>query len=102
MATCAWCRTAANLRLSFGIGQVPRWHENHRSGGTDSERVTELLCRDSGGRAYATAFHMHLVDSCASKFRTEVFQVKYTTASGEKCHIIGLRRDGAQVKFACV
>lgn len=69
---------------------------------TDFERVTELLRRDSGGRTYATAFRMHLVDSCASKFQTEVFQVKYTTAGGQKRHIIGLRQDGAQVKFACV
>ena len=68
----------------------------------DCERVTELLRRDSGGRTYATAFRMQLVDSCASKFQTEVFQVKYTTAGGEKHHIIGLRQDGAQVKFACV
>lgn len=58
---------------------------------TDFERVTELLRRDSGGRTYATAFRMHLVDSCASKFQTEVFQVKYTTAGGQKRHIIGLR-----------
>lgn len=57
----------------------------------DCERVTELLRRDSGGRTYATAFRMQLVDSCASKFQTEVFQVKYTTAGGEKHHIIGLR-----------
>eukprot|EP00438_Fugacium_kawagutii_P014333 Skav219410 [mRNA] locus=scaffold377:65360:68966:+ [translate_table: standard] len=59
----------------------------------DSKRVTEILenqgTESSGASAYA--FRTHLVDSCASKIRTEVFQVKYATASGEKCHIIGLR-----------
>jgi len=60
---------------------------------TDSERVSEMLenhGRDSND-ALAYAFRTHLVDSYASKFRTEVFQVKYTMESGEKCHIIGLR-----------
>jgi len=60
---------------------------------TDSERVSEILenhGRDSND-ALAYAFRTHLVDSYASKFRTEVFQVKYTMESGEKCHIIGLR-----------
>ena len=62
----------------------------------DSERVSELLenhGRDSKDTlAYAYAFRTHLVDSYASKFRTEVFQVKYTMESGETCHIIGLRQ----------
>eukprot|EP00438_Fugacium_kawagutii_P005756 Skav227244 [mRNA] locus=scaffold2789:202965:208406:+ [translate_table: standard] len=61
----------------------------------DSERVTDILQKqgtESGGDASAYAFRTHLVDSCASKIRTEVFQVKYATASGEKCHIIGLRQ----------
>ena len=62
---------------------------------TDVDRVTEML-ENSGepnrASAYANAFRTYLVDSCATKFRTEVFQVKYTTASGENCHIIGLRQ----------
>jgi hypothetical protein len=32
-----------------------------------------------------------LVDSYSSKFRTEVFQVKYAMMDGRECHLVGLR-----------
>ncbi|CAK9029211.1 Nudix hydrolase 8 [Durusdinium trenchii] len=58
---------------------------------SESVRAEELL-RDCGGEVrMANAFHTHLVDSNASKFRTEVFQVKYTKLNGQKCHVLGLR-----------
>ncbi|CAJ1426179.1 unnamed protein product [Effrenium voratum] len=41
--------------------------------------------------SFANAFHTHLVDSCSSKFRTEVFQVKYQMSNNELRHLIGLR-----------
>ncbi|CAL1142348.1 unnamed protein product [Cladocopium goreaui] len=53
----------------------------------DQRRATELLQQD----ARAIAFHTRLVDSYSSKFRTEVFQVKYTKMNGQKCHLLGLR-----------
>mmetsp|Transcript_67462 Transcript_67462/g.158257 ORF Transcript_67462/g.158257 Transcript_67462/m.158257 type:complete len:551 (+) Transcript_67462:62-1714(+) len=39
----------------------------------------------------AAAFHTRLVDSCSSKFRTEVFHIKYRKADGEIYHLLGLR-----------
>eukprot|EP00439_Symbiodinium_sp_Y106_P047932 s2341_g6.t1 len=39
----------------------------------------------------AQAFHTHLVDSDANRFRTEVFQVTYHTLQGHARHLIGLR-----------
>lgn len=56
----------------------------------EARRVEELLLtpRDDGA---AYAFHTHLVDSCSSKFRTEVFQVKYAMMDGQECHLLGLR-----------
>jgi len=56
----------------------------------EANRAEELLLtpRDDGA---AYAFHTHLVDSCSSKFRTEVFQVKYAMMDGQECHLLGLR-----------
>eukprot|EP00435_Cladocopium_sp_Y103_P018906 s1080_g4.t1 len=53
----------------------------------EQRRAAELLHQD----ARATAFHTKLVDSYSSKFRTEVFQVKYSKMNGQKCHLLGLR-----------
>ncbi|CAE7852186.1 rsmI [Symbiodinium sp. KB8] len=53
----------------------------HATGGLDNE-VQNVS---------AQAFHTRLVDSCSSKFRTEVFQVSYRKLDGEICHLIGLR-----------
>ncbi|CAJ1407226.1 unnamed protein product [Effrenium voratum] len=72
---------------------------------TQGLRFSEFVARDEAARAeeilqysgshgsssVAQAFHTHLVDSCASKFRTEVFQVKYQLPSGQTRHLIGLR-----------
>ncbi|CAJ1343915.1 unnamed protein product [Effrenium voratum] len=60
----------------------------------EAARAEEILRKDSGSHdssSVAKAFHTHLVDSCASKFRTEVFQVKYQLPSGQSRHLIGLR-----------
>ncbi|CAJ1404841.1 unnamed protein product [Effrenium voratum] len=67
---------------------------------TQGLRFSEFVARDEAARAeeilrgsssVAQAFHTHLVDSCASKFRTEVFQVTYQVPSGQHRHLIGLR-----------
>lgn len=58
---------------------------------SDAERAAELLLSTSENGCTARAFHTHLVDSCSSKFRTEVFQVKYWMANGKQCHLLGLR-----------
>eukprot|EP00438_Fugacium_kawagutii_P007960 Skav221205 [mRNA] locus=scaffold2467:67351:68835:- [translate_table: standard] len=55
----------------------------------DAERAKELLLMAQPQSAHA--FHTHLVDTYSSKFRTEVFQVKYTTMDGRECHLLGLR-----------
>ena len=60
----------------------PNWGEANRA-----EEI--LLTPRDDGAAYA--FHTHLVDSCSSKFRTEVFQVKYAMMDGQECHLLGLR-----------
>jgi len=60
----------------------------------EGDRCTSLLEEATGcgvGEVSAQAFHTHLVDSCSSRFRTEVFQVKYCMADGQMCHLIGLR-----------
>eukprot|EP00438_Fugacium_kawagutii_P029910 Skav232656 [mRNA] locus=scaffold698:51246:54002:+ [translate_table: standard] len=58
---------------------------------SDAERAAEILLSTSENNGTAHAFHTHLVDSCCSKFRTEVFQVKYWMANGKQCHLLGLR-----------
>jgi len=58
----------------------------------EAARAEEILRKDSASpSSVAQAFHTHLVDSCASKFRTEVFQIKYQLPSGQTRHLIGLR-----------
>lgn len=57
----------------------------------DAERAAEDLLAGSRASAPAHAFHTNLVDGCSSKFRTEVFQVKYTKMNGQKYHLLGLR-----------
>ena len=52
----------------------------------EEERVSQLFEHPDAARA----FYTHLSDSCGSKFRAEVFQVKYTM-DGEPCHLVGLR-----------
>jgi len=56
----------------------------------DAERAAEILTT-SDNVSGAHAFHTHLVDSCSSKFRTEIFQVKYRRANGKRCYLLGLR-----------
>ena len=59
---------------------------------TDEEaaRTREIL---KGSPSYfrTGAFHTRLVDSCSSKFRTEVFHVSYTRMGGGCWHLLGLR-----------
>ena len=55
----------------------------------EAERAQEILMSQSDRAAHA--FHTHLVDSYSSKFRTEVFQVKYAMMDGRECHLLGLR-----------
>ena len=56
----------------------------------EAERAAEILTTSDNVNG-AHAFHTHLVDSCCSKFRTEVFQVRYRMANGKQCHLLGLR-----------
>lgn len=55
----------------------------------EAERAQEILMSQSDRAAHA--FHTHLVHSYSSKFRTEVFQVKYAMMDGRECHLLGLR-----------
>lgn len=57
----------------------------------EAQSAAEDLWAGSRAEAPAHAFHTHLVDGCSSKFRTEIFQVKYTKMNGQKCHLLGLR-----------
>ena len=62
---------------------------------SDVQRVSQILDTKSehgSADAMAHVFRTHLMDSYDSKFCAEVFQVKFTLASGAKCHIVGLRR----------
>ena len=57
----------------------------------EAERAQEILMSRIRSDLAAHAFHTHLVDSYSSKFRTEVFQVKYAMMDGRECHLVGLR-----------
>ncbi|CAK9083807.1 unnamed protein product [Durusdinium trenchii] len=57
----------------------------------DVARAEEVLSQHPSDDVTAHAFHTHLVDSCSSKFRTEIFQVRYTTMNGTPHHLLGLR-----------
>ena len=65
---------------------------------TDDEatRTAEILKGSSSSDPSNTdfraeAFHTRLVDSCSSKFRSEVFHVSYTRIDGRHWHLLGLR-----------
>jgi len=59
---------------------------------TEAERAEEILRgKAASDEIAAQAFHTRLVDSCSSKFRTEVFHVQYRRLDGHLCHLIGLR-----------
>ena len=58
----------------------------------EAERAEQILrADDSTSHIWTNVFHTRLVDSCSSKFRTEVFHVKYMRLNGRTCHLIGLR-----------
>lgn len=57
----------------------------------EAKRTEKLLQGTGGSEISATAFHTRLIDSCFSKFRTEVFHVKYLRPNQEVCHLLGLR-----------
>ena len=59
-----------------------------------------VVSDDSRASILANVFHTRLVDSCSSKFRTEVFQVAYSQADGEVHHLIGLRDFTDQASLA--
>ncbi|CAE6972192.1 CACNA1F, partial [Symbiodinium sp. KB8] len=63
-------------------------------GAAEAGRAVELLRKFEDhppDSLKAQAFHTHLVDSDANRFRTEVFQVTYHTLQGRVRHLIGLR-----------
>eukprot|EP00913_Durusdinium_trenchii_P000501 g458.t1 len=62
----------------------------------EAARAKEILARvdedeNKDGATCASAFHTRLVDTCSSRFRTEVFQVRYQQVDGQVRHLIGLR-----------
>ncbi|CAE7247275.1 rsmI [Symbiodinium necroappetens] len=84
-------RAGATVKGMMFTDLMPTEHE--------AERAYEILsgrsCTETAaGREegiHANAFHTRLVDSCSSKFRTEVFQVAYSQVDGQVHHLIGLR-----------
>ena len=73
----------------------PVWTSRTQSpGAAEAGRAVELLRKFEDhppNSLKAQAFHTHLVDSDANRFRTEVFQVTYHTLQGHARHLIGLR-----------
>lgn len=65
----------------------------------EAERAEQLL-RGSDKGVYTGAFHTRLVDSCSSKFRTEVFHVSYSRLAGQTRHLLGLRDFTDQASLA--
>ncbi|CAE7901220.1 unnamed protein product, partial [Symbiodinium sp. KB8] len=55
------------------------------------EAALQLNRGDEAEEPIAQSFHTRLVDSCSSKFRTEVFHVKYCKLDGQTSHLVGLR-----------
>lgn len=55
------------------------------------EAALQLNRGDEAEEPIAQSFHTRLVDSCSSKFRTEVFHVKYCKPDGQTSHLVGLR-----------
>lgn len=93
---CFWLLTCTRedmLLRDKGCASLKRARFTDLVARQDSLRAEQNLTYSQHGasNACANAFHTHLVDSCSSKFRTEVFQVKYQMPSGRQCHLIGLR-----------
>ena len=65
----------------------------------EAERAEQLL-RGSDKGVHTGAFHTRLVDSCSSKFRTEVFHVSYSRLGGQTRHLLGLRDFTDQASLA--
>ncbi|CAE7359900.1 rsmI [Symbiodinium sp. CCMP2592] len=65
----------------------------------EAERAEQLL-RGSDKGVHTDAFHTRLVDSCSSKFRTEVFHVSYSRLGGQTRHLLGLRDFTDQASLA--
>eukprot|EP00439_Symbiodinium_sp_Y106_P073305 s2250_g13.t2 len=61
---------------------------------------TEVSAVSEDESILANVFHTRLVDSCSSKFRTEVFRVTYRQADGEVHHLLGLRDFTDQASLA--
>ncbi|CAE7246648.1 unnamed protein product [Symbiodinium necroappetens] len=56
------------------------------------QKLSDSACgAERVNESFANAFHTRLVDSCCSKFRTEVFHVSFRREDGEQCHLVGLR-----------
>ena len=67
----------------------------------ESERTVEILRADNAtSEIWTNIFHTRMMDSCSSKFRTEVFHVKYRRLNGRTCHLIGLRDFTDQASLA--
>eukprot|EP00435_Cladocopium_sp_Y103_P047970 s211_g14.t1 len=73
----------------------------------EAARATEILRSaddvndvDGGGKISANVFHTRLVDTYSSRFRTEVFQVRYSKIDGGVGHLIGLRDFTDQLSLA--
>ncbi|CAE7630316.1 rsmI [Symbiodinium sp. CCMP2456] len=72
---------------------MPTSHEAVRAyeilAGTASGTEVSAVSEDES--ILANVFHTRLMDSCSSKFRTEVFRVTYRQADGAVHHLLGLR-----------
>ena len=75
---------------------MPTEHEAARayqilSSGSAGSAASQTSAGSDEASIHANAFHTRLMDSCSSKFRTEVFQVAYSQVDGQVHHLIGLR-----------
>lgn len=67
----------------------------------EAARAAEILGRgEVDGTISANVFHTRLVDTYSSRFRTEVFQVRYSKIDGGVRHLIGLRDFTDQLSLA--
>ncbi|CAE7814824.1 rsmI [Symbiodinium sp. CCMP2456] len=85
-------RAGATVKGMRFTDLMPTEHEAERAYEILAGSYTETAAgpgREEG--IHANAFHTRLVDSCSSKFRTEVFQVAYSQVDGQVHHLIGLR-----------
>ena len=88
--------SAILLRDQAGIKLKGRKFVDFVASKQEALRAVELLKAEDAGVSSvpgvsARAFHTRLADSCSSKFRTEVFQVRYHKQDGEMRHLLGLR-----------